>query len=80
MANLCSMAHRGDDGEGRKVFVGGLPFAVDDDMIRREFGRFGEIEDIYLPRERETGKARGFGFVTFREGRDADDASRDLHG
>ena len=82
MARACifDMAHRGDDGEGRKVFVGGLPFAVDDAMIRDEFGRFGEIEDIYLPRERESGKPRGFGFVTFREGRDADDASRELHG
>ena len=74
------MAHRGDDGDGRKIFVGGLPFAADEGEIREEFGRFGDIEDVYLPRERETGKSRGFGFITFRDGRDAEEASRTMSG
>jgi len=74
------MAHRGDDGEGRKVFVGGLPFSADDRLIREDFGKFGEIEDVYLPSDRESGKPRGFGFVTFKDPRDARDASDEMHG
>ena len=51
------------DSEGRKVFVGGIPFGVDMHNIREDFGRFGEIEDVYLPTDKMTGKLRGFGFV-----------------
>lgn len=68
------------DADGRKVFVGGIPFGVDQTNIREDFGRYGEIEDVYLPTDRETGKLRGFGFVTFKDGRDAQEASAGLHG
>jgi RNA recognition motif-containing protein len=73
------MANR-DDGEGRKCFMGGLPFAADDGMIRDGFGKFGEIEDVYLPTDKESGKPRGFGFITFKDPRDARDASDEMHG
>ena len=69
-----------DDGEGRKVFVGGIPFGVDQHNVREDFGKYGEIEDVYLPQDRETGKLRGFGFVTFRDSRDANDAAKALNG
>ena len=70
----------GDDAVGRKIFVGGLPFEAHEAVIREDFGRFGEIEDIYLPTDRETQKPRGFGFVTFKDPRDAKDASDSMHG
>merc|ERR1712087_986818 len=73
-------AMRGDDADGRKIFIGGLPFSVDDDQIRSDFGKYGEIEDVYLPKERDSGKLRGFGFVTFKDPRDAEDASADMSG
>jgi len=68
------------DSEGRKVFVGGIPFGVDMHNIREDFGRFGEIEDVYLPTDKMTGKLRGFGFVTFKDPRDAEQASSEMHG
>jgi RNA recognition motif-containing protein len=68
------------DNEGRKVFVGGIPFGVDQNGVREDFGRYGEIEDVYLPTDRATGKLRGFGFITFRDPRDAEEASRVMHG
>ena len=74
------MAQRGDDGDGRKVFVGGLPFEVDDTVIRKTFGKFGDIEDVYLPHDRDTGKPRGFGFVTYKDARDAEEASAEMNG
>ena len=77
---MAGVSRRVDDAEGRKIFVGGLPFEVDKEALSSDFGKFGEIEDIYLPTERETGRLRGFGFVTYRDGRDAEDAARDMHG
>ena len=71
---------RGDDGKDRKVFVGGLNFDADEAQIREDFGKFGEIEDIFLPKDRDTGKPRGFGFITYREYRDAQDAAAEMHG
>ena len=58
---------RGDDGKDRKVFVGGLNFDADEAQLRQDFGKFGDIEDIFLPRDRDTQKPRGFGFVTFAD-------------
>ena len=69
-----------DDGEGRKVFVGGIAMEVDRDMIRDDFGRFGEIEDVFLPTDRATGRLRGFGFVTYKDSRDAHEAAAEMHG
>jgi hypothetical protein len=79
---LTAIYRMGDsrDNEGRKVFVGGIPFGVDQNGVREDFGRYGEIEDVYLPTDRATGKLRGFGFITFRDPRDAEEASRVMHG
>ena len=68
------------DADGRKVFVGGIPFGVDQHNVREDFGKFGEIEDVYMPMDRETGKYRGFGFVTFASPRDAEEASQAMNG
>ena len=68
------------DSDGRKVFVGGIPFGVDQHNVREDFGRYGEVEDVYLPTDRETGKLRGFGFVTFKNAPDAQAAAAEMHG
>lgn len=68
------------DAEGRKVFVGGIAIGVDKNNVREDFGRFGEVEDVYMPTDKETGKYRGFGFITFVNARDAEEASQSMHG
>jgi cold-inducible RNA-binding protein len=70
----------GDDGEGRKIFVGGLAIDVSKEAVRNDFGKFGEVEDVFMPTDRETGNTRGFGFVTYKESRDAQDAADAMHG
>ena len=74
------MAGDSRDADGRKIFVGGIAHGVEQQDIRADFGRFGEIEDVYLPTDRDTGRLRGFGFVTFRDPRAAEEASREMHG
>ena len=48
-----------------KLFVGGLAWATDDASLRSSFETFGDISDAVVIRDRETGRSRGFGFVTF---------------
>jgi len=70
---------RGDDGEGRKIFLGNLAFTSDERYIRECFGKFGDIKDVYLPTD-SRGQKRGFGFVTFSDERGAEDAADEMHG
>lgn len=50
-----------------KLFLGGLPDNVSQEEISQAFGRFGEIIDLVIIRDKVTRLNRGFGFVTFRE-------------
>lgn len=49
----------------KKMFVGGLPADVTEDIFRGFFQQFGPIEDSVVMFDRETGSPRGFGFITF---------------
>ncbi|KAK9054445.1 hypothetical protein SSX86_025523 [Deinandra increscens subsp. villosa] len=50
-----------------KVFVGGLAWATDDMSLREAFGAYGEVHEARVIVDRETGRSRGFGFVTFAD-------------
>ena len=55
------------------------PQTVDDDL-RAAFEKYGKVTDCFIPKDRETGKPKGFGFVTLTDKRDADDAVDALNG
>ena len=48
-----------------KIFCGSLSWGTDDNSLRQAFERFGEIEFCRVITDRETGRSRGFGFITF---------------
>ena len=50
-----------------KLFVGGLAWATDDHSLRTAFEQFGEVQEANVVADRETGRSRGFGFVTFND-------------
>ena len=50
-----------------KLFLGGLAWETSEDGLREYFGKFGTVLDCMVLRDRETGKSRGFGFVTIAE-------------
>jgi RNA recognition motif-containing protein len=56
----------------KKLFVGGLAWATSSEGLRAAFEKFGEITDAIVLTDRETGRSRGFGFVTFKEDSAAD--------
>ncbi len=62
---------RGEEKEDTvKLFVGGLAWATDDVSLRAAFQPFGNLSDAVVIKDRDTGRSRGFGFVTY-----SDDAS-----
>ncbi|QLA15656.1 RNA recognition motif domain-containing protein [Desulfolutivibrio sulfoxidireducens] len=47
----------------KKLYVGNLPFSCTEDDLRDHFSSYGEVISVSLISDRETGRARGFGFV-----------------
>ena len=68
--------------EGRKLYIGGIATTgIDVDIVRYDFGRFGEIEDCFVPADRnEPGKIRGIAFVTYKDEATARFAIQEMHG
>src|SRR5882757_271355 len=48
-----------------KLYVGNLSFNTTEDALRVAFEQFGTVTDLHIANDRETGRPRGFGFVTF---------------
>ncbi|CEI70361.1 hypothetical protein FVEN_g1129 [Fusarium venenatum] len=48
-----------------KLYVGNLSWNTTDETLRQTFSEFGQVTDSIIMKDRETGRARGFGFVTF---------------
>lgn len=63
-----------------KVFVGGLSWNTTDDSLRDAMERFGGVDDVRIITDRETGRSRGFGFVTFTEAEAAQTAIAEMDG
>ena len=64
----------------KKLFVGGLSWNTTDEGLRQAFERFGEITEVKIITDRETGRSRGFGFITFTESDDAMNAISEMNG
>ena len=60
---------------GKKLFVGGLSWDTSDDGLRTAFEKYGSITEAKVILDRDTGRSRGFGFVSFSE----DDAATKAH-
>ncbi len=47
----------------QRIYVGNLPYSATEDEVETLFATYGEVLSVALPTDRETGRARGFGFV-----------------
>ena len=76
-----SAAERGEERVmSKKLFVGGLSWGTDDHSLRGAFEKFGEVTDAKVITDRDTGRSRGFGFVTFADDSAADQAVSEMNG
>lgn len=48
-----------------KVYVGNLAWGATEEDLETEFGRFGTVTETKIVRDRDTGRSKGFAFVTF---------------
>ncbi|KAH7435938.1 hypothetical protein KP509_06G084700 [Ceratopteris richardii] len=60
-------AHHFRDTTYTKVFVGGLAWETQRDTMRRHFEQYGEIVEAVVIMDKNTGRSKGYGFVTFRD-------------
>ena len=65
---------------GNKLYVGNLPFSTTEDSLRDVFGQCGTVTDVMIALDRQTGRSRGFGFVTFSTDEEANAAVQKFHG
>jgi RNA recognition motif-containing protein len=61
------------------LFVGGLSWGTTDEDLRKTFTSYGEITEAKVITERDSGRSRGFGFVTFARDEDAKTAISKMH-
>ncbi|MDX1632725.1 MAG: RNA-binding protein [Thermoanaerobaculia bacterium] len=63
----------------KRIYVGNLPFSATDEEVRALFEPHGEVHEVDLIHDRQTGRPRGFGFVEM-ESEDAEEAIEALDG
>ena len=57
-----------------KIYVGNFPYTVEESDLRDIFSPYGEIEELALIMDRETGRSKGFAFITFAAQQSAEKA------
>lgn len=64
----------------KNIFVGNLSFGATEDAVRALFEAYGTVDRVSLVTDRETGRARGFGFVEMANDGEAEKAIAGLNG
>lgn len=62
------------------LWIGSLPFDTTEDHVYEAFGEYGDVQSVRLPTDRDTGAAKGFGYVTFGDVAQATAALEALNG
>ncbi|MDH3284230.1 MAG: RNA-binding protein [Acidobacteriota bacterium] len=63
-----------------RLYVGNLPYSADRESLSKLFAEHGSVTDVHVASDRETGRSRGFGFVSFETGEEAKAAAAALNG
>ena len=62
-----------------KLFIGGISWDTDEERLKEYFGKYGEVVEAMIMRDRVTGRARGFGFIIFADPAVAERVIMDKH-
>lgn len=64
----------------KRIYVGNLPFSSTSQEVQDLFEQHGEVSEVHLVTDRQTGQPRGFGFVEMANPSEADEAIRAIDG
>ncbi len=64
----------------KNIFVGNLSFGATESAVRSMFEAYGAVDRVSIVTDRDTGQARGFGFVEMSNNTEADRAINELNG
>ncbi|MBF6641780.1 RNA-binding protein [Flavobacterium sp. J49] len=62
------------------IFVGSLPFSIDEADLRESFGVYGTVNSVKIITDKFTGRSKGFGFVEMENDTEAEKAIQELNG
>lgn len=51
----------------KSIYVGNLPWSATEEQVKELFGQYGDVISVKLVSDRDTGRARGFGFVEMED-------------
>ncbi|KKR06131.1 MAG: NSR1-nuclear localization sequence binding protein [candidate division WS6 bacterium GW2011_GWF2_39_15] len=66
--------------ENTKLFVGGLSWNLTTEDLKKAFEEIGEVVEAVIIMDRDSGKSKGFGFVTMKTAEDAQKAIAEMNG
>jgi RNA recognition motif-containing protein len=72
--------NRIENSMGNRLYVGNLSFNATSDGVREAFSACGEVTDVHIVQDRDSGQSRGFGFVTMSSEAEAASAISQLDG
>jgi RNA-binding protein Musashi len=67
------------EADSGKLFIGGISWDTNEDRLTEYFGRYGEVAEAVIMRDRITGRARGFGFIVFADPAVAERVTMEKH-
>ena len=63
-----------------KIYVGNLPYSIDDDALRHNFAQYGNVSSAKVMMDRDSGRSKGFGFVEMTSAEEVQAAISGLNG
>ncbi len=64
----------------KNIYVGNLSFQTDEEALRQAFAQFGQVDNVNIVRDRDSGQPRGFAFVEMANDSEAENAMQQLNG
>ena len=64
----------------KNIYVGNLDFKLTEDELRQAFAAYGQVDNVTILKDRDTGSPRGFGFVEMSNDEEADKAINGMNG
>lgn len=64
----------------KNIYVGNLDFKITEDELRQAFAAYGQVDNVTILKDRDTGQPRGFGFVEMANDEEAEKAINAMNG